>query len=1084
MIVARATFLRERLLQAANAGNQVTAAAQARLEQWRSAVEPEGTDWFEKRLRWDGIDPTNAAAALADNESQATDRLPTWAVALRDISERAHGLARGTVAALNPSPLDAEVQLPFEHLLLPAVGVARSMVCSRLGLAEDRLRFPLLGLVSEGAYRMLERGLLRQLCAVARETLLREFRTYRPFGRSLCAMLGLPDVESAGDTHYWGFVNAHLESGYTSLYRDCPVLGRLLATAVELWADTTAELLQRLVADSEQLGESFGLTEDPPQVSGFATSLGDRHRSGRSVVIVEFACGRRVVYKPKPLAMEAELNRLLEWCNRRGSDLKVTTVVDQGEYGWVEYVAHLPCADEPAAERFFRRAGMLLCLLHVLRATDCHYENLIAHGDHPVLIDAETLLYPELRPLGRLPGPDPDETVRDRLLGATVLRTGLLPRWQCDGDRLPAHDNSGLGGLDSHPVMRETARWRRINTDDMEILHERRAIEPGNNVARIGTRTLSPLDYEPALSEGFEFMYRLLMSHRQALCGADGPLAEMRGHPVRFIFRRTSLYGAIVAASWGAESLAGGVEYGVHLEQLARPFLAAPERPATWPVFDAEVRAMELMDMPLFTARTDSTDIYLEDGTALREVFTKPSHDTMLDLVSEMHDADLERQILVIQAALKAKTAHAPDGRTAGDVADMSASAPLPPGELVEAATKIGLEIERHALTDGKDAVNWIGMNYLEGADRYQLDVLNESLYDGCTGVALFLAALATITGEQRFADLSLRSLHSLRRGLRYTDPASRRVAARLRGIGGATGLGSVIYGLVRTSGLLGVGDNAGLLEDASRLSEWLTPEVISDDERLDVVSGAAGALLGLLALHSATGQQRALGTAVECGEHLLRHRVEARGHRVWRTVGNRPLTGFSHGAAGIAYALARLYSTTGERTYLDAALEGIEYERALFSERHGNWADLRPFGAGHGDRLPVKWCHGAAGIALARLGCRHYAQIQGLERDIEAGLRSTREHYLQDADFLCCGNLGRAETFLVAGRFTADPEWQRLAAAGTASVIARAADSGGYRLFTRADSYNPVFFHGTAGIGYQLLRLATEELPSVLLWE
>jgi type 2 lantibiotic biosynthesis protein LanM len=412
----------------------------------------------------------------------------------------------------------------------------------------------------------------------------------------------------------------------------------------------------------------------------------------------------------------------------------------------------------------------------------------------------------------------------------------------------------------------------------------------------------------------------------------------------------------------------------------------------------------------------------------------------------------------------------------------MPESEPLAADDLVRAALAIGLELERHALTDGRQAVNWIGLKYLEGADRYQLDVLNESLYDGCSGVALFLAALARITGERRFADLSLRSLHSLRTVLRETDPRSRRVAARLRGIGGAVGIGSMIYALVRTAGLLEGGD-AGLLEDATALGEWLTPEVISDDERLDVMTGAAGALLGMLALYSVTGRQSALQTAIVCGEHLLKHRVTSRSHRAWQTVGDRPLTGFSHGAAGISYALTRLYAATGERTYLEAAAEGIEYERTLFSERHGNWADLRPAGAARVNRFPVKWCHGAAGIALARLGCRHFAQVPGLERDIEAGLRTTRAHFLQDADFLCCGNLGRAELFLTAGRFAADPEWERLAAIGTASVVKRAGESGDYRLFNReAGLYNPAFFHGTAGIGYQLLRLTSDELPSVLL--
>ena len=433
----------------------------------------------------------------------------------------------------------------------------------------------------------------------------------------------------------------------------------------------------------------------------------------------------------------------------------------------------------------------------------------------------------------------------------------------------------------------------------------------------------------------------------------------------------------------------------------------------------------------------------------------------------------------MIRAALQAKAARSPSGTDDRPPPDLPAASALPSGRLVDAATAIGLEIERHALPDGTESVSWIGLRYLDGADRYQLDVLGDSLYDGCPGVALFLAALGRATGDRRFGALALHGLHELRGRLRATDPGSRRVVARAQGLGGAVGLGSVIYALVRTSAFID-GDGPALIEDAARLAAWLTPELIADDEKLDVLSGSAGALLGLLALHSATGEDTVLQAAVDCGDHLLRHRVETNGHRVWQTVAERPLTGFSHGAAGIAYALARLYGATGERSYLEAAVEGIEYERSVFSEEHGGWPDLRAAGAADPGGFPVKWCHGASGIALARLGCTRVAEIPGIDAEIAAGLDATRARYLQDADFLCCGNLGRVETFLVAG----DHESRRLAGTGTASVVARAARNGGYRLFAAAGSYNPGFFHGTAGIGYQLLRVADPRLPSVLLWE
>jgi lantibiotic modifying enzyme len=48
-------------------------------------------------------------------------------------------------------------------------------------------------------------------------------------------------------------------------------------------------------------------------------------------------------------------------------------------------------------KRYYQRAGQLLCLLYVLGANDCHNENLIACGEHPVLVDLETLMHHPFR---------------------------------------------------------------------------------------------------------------------------------------------------------------------------------------------------------------------------------------------------------------------------------------------------------------------------------------------------------------------------------------------------------------------------------------------------------------------------------------------------------------------------------------------------------------------------------------------------------------------------------------------------------------------------------------------------------------
>lgn len=251
------------------------------------------------------------------------------------------------------------------------------------------------------------------------------------------------------------------------------------------------------------------------------------------------------------------------------------------------------------------------------------------------------------------------------------------------------------------------------------------------------------------------------------------------------------------------------------------------------------------------------------------------------------------------------------------------------------------------------------------------------------------------------------------------------------------------------------------------------------------MISGAAGAILGLLALHAWTGNDEPLERAVACGRHLLARRVEtSTGARAWSIRGRTPLTGFSHGAAGIGYALVRLHGATGEADFLSAAREGFAYEAKLFDEEQGNWPDLRTITSGSaGTRFAASWCHGAPGIGLSRL---EIVNEPAAYADVEAAVRMTLAAGIKGPDGLCCGTLGRLELLLSAGLRLGRPDLAAAARRLASAVLARRQRTGALRLrpghTVEADS--PGLFSGTAGIGYQLLRLnSPEHVPSVLLW-
>ena len=225
------------------------------------------------------------------------------------------------------------------------------------------------------------------------------------------------------------------------LLRRYPVLARDACRHAEQWVETSLEMMRRFAADRDEiLSTLLTAGASPGPVTTAQAGLSDRHAGGRSVAILAFASGERVVYKPKPMAADLELQSLTAWLNARGAEppLRCLEVVERGDYGWMEAVSPRPCVTPEEVERFHERQGGWLALLYALEATDFHYENLVAEGEHPVPIDFETLFQPAF-PEPALSGPGYSPTTY------TVLHSGLLPRrfWATVADG--GMDLSGMG---------------------------------------------------------------------------------------------------------------------------------------------------------------------------------------------------------------------------------------------------------------------------------------------------------------------------------------------------------------------------------------------------------------------------------------------------------------------------------------------------------------------------------------------------------------------------------------------------------------------------------------------------------------
>ncbi|WNG29033.1 type 2 lantipeptide synthetase LanM [Cystobacter fuscus] len=1046
-IALRASTLWERLdgPYVPASASESTRLATERLGKWREKAAGGSPELFEERLSWRGITSRRALEVLDNLRLEGP--LPPWTRTFERALQATREPARGGRA----------YGLPFEEVLRPFADAGVAML-------ETAARAPF----TREAFDTLVGDLMRELSYTSAPTFLREFTRFRAQHGDTN---GTPSSRKSYDT----FTARLLERGLWRFFSEYAVLARLLSQIVEMWARNVSELSDALAADRQEIQRVFTGGAPVGRVIAIEPSLSDRHNGGRSVACVEFESGLRLFYKPRSLGIEKSWYSLLQHLNARGADFRILRVLDRGRWGWAEPAEHAPCLNAQEARRFYVRAGMLLAVLYVLDASDCFYENIVASGPYPVLIDMEALMHHVLE---RGPEPALAEQPVQAILLNSVFRTGLLPSWDI-GPGGECVDISGLGATAGQVTSYLKRRWKHVNTDAMALEHEPIQVSSENHLPRLEGVPLRASHHAPEIVEGFQMMYRLLAKHREELASPEGPLAELGARELRIIFHATRLYSLILKRLCAPRHMRSGVERSIETDIISRFYLGSEEKSRYWPVLDAELEAMERLDLPFFTVRADSPTLSLPTGRVLEHAIKETGIARVWRRLASLHETDLELQTRFIQASLSLAMAPLdPRPRPKGKPGEEE-DRPLSRDELLAEAVSIATRLEEQAIfLESDGGVTWIAPQPLPGSGHHQLRPLRMDLYNGLAGLALFFAALESVSGRGR--RVARAALSTLRRFVSTVD--ARRAAQAGYGIGAIQGAGSFIYTLCRCAPLL---DEPALYEDAARAANLIVPEGDGAHDTFDVMSGSAGALIGLLTLYEATGNGEALGKAVLCGEHLLKNQYPAeRDGAAWRMKG-RLLTGFSHGAAGIALALLRLHATTGDARFRKAAEKAMAFEDSVFVESEGNWPDFRSTRKGASDFMNT-WCHGAAGIGIARASGLALLDSPAARRDIDTALLTVIRQGQGDKDGLCCGDLGKTDLVLLAARLKGDTDLEELAVR-RASMVVRRARAGGYRFSgpDKGEPFDPSFFQGLSGVGYQLLRLAfPRRLSSVLALE
>jgi lantibiotic modifying enzyme len=493
----------------------------------------------------------------------------------------------------------------------------------------------------------------------------------------------------------------------------------------------------------------------------------------------------------------------------------------------------------------------------------------------------------------------------------------------------------------------------------------------------------------------------------------------------RLIQRATYIYAALQFQSVEPEALRERNARGMVLERLARAYLGGPAQ--AWPLLFAEQQALVRLDVPIFETDLRGRRTQWLDG----QLADWPGDDALAGVLARLatlNEDDMRWQAKLIRSAIAARH-FTPD--VGGSLHPQTPVAPLPPEATVTLAERVGAQVVGDALRV-EGAATWMTLALLSDGAHANVQRIGTGLYDGILGVAAYLYE----SGNSGLADAAMTPLFD---ELISGDPA--RVRRQLLATGvGWSGAGGYLRAL---RWLQGNGHLDPERADAAvgAVVDSLGPRMLAQDRWLDVMNGTAGLIVPLAAEIAArlaserntdhagsAGRHHLERLLAAAADHLITHQQDNGG---WITLpGRAPLTGYAHGAAGIALALVVAYLALDEPRYLDAAMRALAYEAGSFDATAGNWPDFRETAQ---SGFMLGWCAGAPGIALTRMRLLqllpdHPATAQW-ERELEVGAHTTAEVGLLERDHVCCGNFARVAILETLGVEYQHDDW--LAAAG-----------------------------------------------------
>ena len=833
-----------------------------------------------------------------------------------------------------------------------------------------------------------------------------------------------------------------------------PVLTDLLFQRID---DTVAYLykvIDHFSTNIERLGAAFPLTGR--RIDSIVLGLGDSHANGETVCFVQVG-DQSLVYKPRSNREALFYGVLLEKLHTSSGhvcfDIYSPVMVSLDDHCWIEKLENRACESVGDLALFFQRLGAQVALIHALNGIDFHYENIIACGSSPVMIDLECLFTAAMIDV-RTPLATSRALFKTIKLNAqSVFSSGFVP-YTPDAD----NDYSGL------------SRQRHFTGKRKQLVREQRFYRlklvefESHPIIRhlpiLDGETHSVAGHQDAFFLGFDRAYDELVKRREAVLELYAQHAATL--KTRVLIKNTQRYADFIAMMLHPRFTQCRLQQQLLLATL---WSDLPETLNDYQIPRHEIRDLEKADIPCFTLPLLSSHLINAHGEVVAPMAIERPFDSCRRKLESLSTSDKAFQRHVLQMCLFPVANEAlPMNREH----HLKAVPDLSSRQYLDGAMSIAEIITKMRIDGEEGDAGWRFMDTHPRTNRHFLSPMGCGLYNGMGGLAIFYLSLYRATGTTRYLEDAERILCAMAKSHGHFS-SELTVSAYF-------GLTSYVYVLVNYQLMTGRQTYQAKVDEL--LSKLVDVPHIADD--FDFIHGWCGAVTVLVNLYQLE-RRETLRPLIERFSQSIQSAVTLEnGLLLFKTTGKPLWTGFSHGISGALYALGKVWGVTRDPLLAQLIAQWVRAENRLTVE--GYWLDLRESAK---SSSTIKWCHGDAGILITR---RWLIRTMGdtldvetrtlLEQDVEHCERHLWEQGLESGYSLCHGDFGNLMCLLNLYRATDNAQ-------GIARVK-RALSQVAHNFFNEnfLEERNVPdlgLMLGITGVGQALLQAVDSTLPDVL---